>query len=141
MVSGGKFSGDTVDRIKEHVNVDLKGRDNFHKILILEVSPSKNLTGSEKLPKIEIHELSQVKDAKWMEYLGDNDNRIRSSFRLPPIFVGLSKDYTKATAKESRLVAEPQVFFPERRVFDNFMNKFIFPSIGITLLKFKACGE
>ena len=37
-----------------------------------------------------------------------------SSFRLPPIFVGITSDYTRATASESREVAEEQVFEPER---------------------------
>lgn len=139
LVSGGSFTKDTVKEIKSYVEENLKGRKNFHKILVLEAMPSKgSLTDPSKPVKIEIQELGQVSEAKFLAYLKDNDNRIRSSFRLPPIFVGLSEDYSKATAKESRLVAEPQVFLPERRVFDNFMNKLIFPEIGIALLKFRS---
>lgn len=139
LVSGGSFAKNTVDDIKNYVEENIKGRKNFHKILILEAMPVKgSLTDPSKPVKIEIKELGQISEARFLAYLKDNDNRVRSSFRLPPIFVGLSEDYSKATAKESRLIAEPQVFLPERRVFDNFMNKFIFPAIGITLLKFRS---
>lgn len=141
LVSGGTLTDDTVKRVTRYVDENIKGRENFHKILIIEALPMKSMPAvgeTVKPVKIEIKELSQIDDAKFAGYQKDNDTRVRSSFRLPPLYIGKSEDYTKATAKESRQVAEPQVFSPERKVFDNFTNKKIFPSIGITLLRYKS---
>lgn len=138
-VSGGKLSDESVKRITNYVDQNIKGRENFHKILVIEAMPFKSsLTDPAKPMRIEFKELSQIKEGNFLKYLQDNDKRIRTAFRLPPLYVGASEDYSKATAKESRQVAEPQVFVPERRVFDNFMNKLIFPAINITLLKFQS---
>ena len=56
-VSGGGFSKDTVKVVENYVDENIKGRQNFHKILILEALPAKQLTGTEKIPKIEVKEL------------------------------------------------------------------------------------
>lgn len=49
-------------------------------------------------------------------------DRIRSSFRLPPIIVGLTDDYNKATSTTSLKVAEQQVFALQRKFFEDIFN-------------------
>lgn len=49
--------------------------------------------------------------------------RVRGAFRLPPILVGLTEDYTRATAYVSTMVAESQIFQPERDEFDEIINR------------------
>lgn len=51
--------------------------------------------------------------------------RVRSAFRLPPLFTGDTQDYTFATAYASYVVAEAQVFKPERELFDEVINNTI----------------
>ena len=57
-------------------------------------------------------------EAMFEKYDERCEERVRRSFRMPPIFVGQSKDYNFATAFASYVVAEAQVFKPERDGFD-----------------------
>ena len=54
------------------------------------------------------------KDGLFQEYCKNNRDKIRSAFRLHPIYTGESQDYTRATADTARQVTEEQVFQPER---------------------------
>lgn len=139
LVEGGEFTKDTIDRIETYVDTNLKGRNNFHKILILEaLDQQAKLEGTQDKTKISIKELSQVKEGQFLEYIEKNDKKIRSAFRLPPLYIGLSDDYTRATAAESREIAEEQVFQPERAMWDDFINKKILPYLGIKYVRFKT---
>jgi len=90
--------------------------------------------------KIEIKPLTsdQHKDALFQNYSANNQDKIRRAFRLPPIFVGRSDDYTRSTAESSRRLADEQVFGPERLVWDELMNRVIFPEMGFTYHKYKS---
>ena len=81
---------------------------------------------------------AQQKDSLFDNYDKTNREKIRSSFRLPPIFVGLTSDYTRATARESREVAEEQVFGPERADHDFVINRLLFPAMKIKYWKYKS---
>ena len=61
-------------------------------------------------------------DSMFGEYDDKCETKIRVSFRLPPLFIGKTTDYTYATAFASYMVAEEQVFAPERREFDQVIN-------------------
>jgi acyl carrier protein len=63
-----------------------------------------------------------MQDSMFENYDEKCEKRIRSSFRLPPLFVGRTDDYTFASAFASYMVAEAQVFEPERMEFDELMN-------------------
>lgn len=56
------------------------------------------------------------------KYDGRCSQRVRGAFRLPPMFLGLNEDYNFATASVSYMVAEAQVFQPERNEFDEIIN-------------------
>ncbi len=62
------------------------------------------------------------KDSMFETYDKRSEERIRRSWRLPPIFVGMSSDYNFATAQVGYMLAEAQVFKPERDEFDNTIN-------------------
>jgi capsid portal protein len=81
---------------------------------------------------------AQQKDALFDNYDKTNREKVRSSFRLPPIFVGLTSDYTRATAHESRSIAEEQVFAPERMDHDFIINRLLFPVMRIRYWKYKS---
>jgi len=61
-------------------------------------------------------------DAQFQRYDERTAMRIRTSFRLPPLFLGMTEDYSFATAFASYTVAEAQVFGPERHEFDEIIN-------------------
>jgi len=131
------MSDKSAKALKELFEREIKGISNFHKALILEAVPFADAgeVAGEKFGRVQIDikpltEFMQ-KDALFMEYGKENVRMVRSSFQLPPIYVGLSDDYTRATALESVGVAETQVFKPERNAFAYQINSTVMADLGI----------
>lgn len=61
-------------------------------------------------------------DAMFQTYDKNCGDHVRRAFRLPPLFLGQSQDQNYATAIASYMVAEAQVFRPEREEFDEVIN-------------------
>jgi PBSX family phage portal protein len=144
MVSGGQLTKGSIKRLEHVLNHEIKGRENFHKALVLEAVSTDEaaMRGTSTAPKIEIKPLTeaQLSDAMFQAYDQNNRKKLRSSFRLAPIFTGESDDYTRATAEVSMLVVEEQVFRPERLAFDYFLNRWLMPALGAHYWKFKSLG-
>lgn len=144
-VSGGSLTTESMDMIVDTFEKELKGIDNFHKTLVIEAVPhSGSVIEGEKLSpvKIDIKPLTQhiQKDATFQLYRKENADDIRKNYRLPPILVGASDDYSRATALESIKVAENQVFGSLRREFDGVINRNIFADMQINTLDFESIG-
>lgn len=140
-VSGGQLTQGTLDRIESFVESAIQGSDNYSKFLVIEAEPSGEDTGEDGgQVKINIQPLTkeQHADALFQNYSEKNHDKIRRSFRLPPIFVGQAADYSRSTAESSRRLADEQVFAPERVEFDEIMNRLIFPEMGVMFHKFKS---
>ena len=119
----------------------MKGRKSFIKMLIIEATPeSDGAVVKSRTPTVRFQHLSdaQQKDSLFDNYDRTNREKIRSSFRLPPIFVGLTSDYTRARAIESREVAEEQLFSPERVDHDFLINRLLFPAMGVRFWRYKS---
>ena len=142
LLVAGTLDDKVVERIEDFINDEMKGRKSFNKILVIEASPfNAELPGtSSSKVSVQFVPLSdaQQKDSLFDNYDKTNREKIRSSFRLPPIFVGLTSDYTRATARESREVAEEQVFGPERADHDFVINRLLFPAMGVRYWKYKS---
>lgn len=126
MVSGGFLTEEAITVLQN--SFQNKGRAAQNRIAIVEATSDIESAGDDgklPIPRIELKPLQgeRQQDSLFLEYDKANQTKIRSSFRLPPIYLGLSEDYTKATAYTSMTVAESQVFGPERRAFDDFMNQ------------------
>lgn len=67
------------------------------------------------------------------------EQRVRASFRLPPLFVGKADDYSYASVFASYTLAEAQVFQPERMEFDEAFNNTVMKEMtkGVYRLKSK----
>lgn len=138
-VSNGQLTQGTIDRIKEFVESQIQAADNYSKFLILEGETF--FEGEEGgQVKIDIKPLvkEQHKDALFQNYSKNNKVNVRRSFRLPPIFTGGTDDYTRATAETSRRIGDEQVFAPERDEFDKWINRVLFPAMGIRYHRFKS---
>jgi PBSX family phage portal protein len=142
LLVAGSLAENTVSRIQDFIDDNMKGRKGFHKILVIEASPTTDPVPGLPAPKvsIEFKPLSdaQQKDALFDNYDRTNREKIRSSFRLPPIFVGLTSDYTRATAHESRSIAEEQVFAPERADHDFVINRILFSAMKVRYWKYRS---
>lgn len=142
LLVSGTLGEKTVERIQDFINDHMKGRKGFHKILVVEASPAVDPVPGVPAPKVSIQfqplSDAQQKDALFDNYDATNREKIRSSFRLPPIYVGVTSDYTRATAHESRAIAEEQVFSPERENHDFVINRLIFTDMQIKYWKYKS---
>lgn len=126
LVAGGQVTQESLDAIEGHVNA-ARGRKAQNRVLTVEAQGSMEtaaVNGAIPAPTLSIQPLHKERqgDALFQNYEQNNRDKIRSSFRLPPLFVGMSQDMTYATAKTSYEVAETQVFKPERTTFDDLIN-------------------
>jgi capsid portal protein len=136
LVSGGKLSQESIPRIERYIEEHLKGKKNFHKILILEAEGS-NAT-SEAKAKIELKPLTdaQQQDALFQDYDERNIDKVGSSFRVPRLLRGESRDFNRSVADAQLRFAEDQVFQPERDAFDFVMNHKLLADMGIRFWRF-----
>ena len=139
LVSGGRLSDASVPRIERFIEENLKGKANFHKILILEAEGG-GTGGDSTRAKIELRPLTdaQQQDALFQVYDERNIDKVGSAFRLPKLLRGESKDFNRATAESALRFAEDQVFQPERDEFDFLMNRQILADIGIRFWRFRS---
>ena len=138
LVSGGRLSDASVPRIERFIDENLKGKANFHKILILEADGGG--TGDGGRAKIELRPLTdaQQHDALFQLYDERNIDKVGSSFRLPRLLRGESKDFNRATAESALRFAEDQVFQPERDEFDFLMNRKVLADMGLRFWRFRS---
>jgi len=139
LVSGGRISQKTVDRVQDFIENDIKGKKNYHKILLLEAetSATAGTTDTGKM-KIDLKPLTaaQHNDALFQNYDERNIDKVGMAFRLPRMLRGDIRDFNRATALAALDFAESQVFKPERDEFDFLMNRKILPALGIRFWKF-----
>jgi len=145
LVSGGRLVKEDVARLENYVKNEIRGKRNFHKIMLLEAESTESggmpglATGR---TKIEIKQLtdSQNSDAQFMKYKDANTDAIGSVFRLPRLLRGDARDFNRATAQTSLEFTEQQVFAPLRKDFDYFINRCILPVLGINFWIFRSKG-
>ncbi|WAS28516.1 gene transfer agent portal protein [Vibrio phage LV6] len=65
------------------------------------------------------------KDSMFNTYMNDCYIRVKSSYRIPQLFLGRTDDYNYATAYAALVIGEAQVFKPERDEFDALISNAI----------------
>ncbi len=140
LVSGGRISNNTVDRVKDFIENDIKGKRNFHKILVLEAEGPAASGFDQGRMRIDLKPLTaaQHNDALFQGYDQANIDKVGMSFRLPRMLRGDIRDFNRATAEAALEFAEQQVFKPERDDFDFTMNRKVLPALGIRFWRFKS---
>lgn len=140
LVSGGRLNSQATEKIRSHISEELKGKRNFHKILVLEAEPAgKHQDGAGRV-KIEIKPLTQAiqSDALFQKYDERNADKVGQQFRLPRMLRGDIRDFNKSTAFAALMFADQQVFGPEREDFDTDQNRKVFPDLGVKFWRFKS---
>lgn len=140
LVSGGRMSEDSVGRVQDYIESNLKGKRNFHKILVLEAegpSGDSNKANASRM-KIDIKPLTsaQQSDALFQNYDERNIDKVGQSFRLPRMLRGDIRDFNRSTADAALTFAEVQVFEPERQEFDFIINRKLLTTMGIRFWRF-----
>lgn len=105
------------------------GEENQHKFLLLEaekVGPGEEMLGMDDKykPAIHIEKLADIlqKDALFLEYDKNVIEAVLGAFRLPPIYVARSEEYTRATAEAAKELTEEQVFQTLRESYESRIN-------------------
>ena len=136
-IQGGTLIKDTSDQLRMYLSGMNK---NKNRAVVVEVqSSSGSLDAAGKVDvKVERFGSAQSQDSMFTNYDEATKEHVRIGFRLPPLFLGYAADYNFATAQTSYMVAEAQVFLPERAEFDEMINKTIMKELGLKTLKFKS---
>ena len=141
LVSGGRLTEESMEDIIS-VLESRKGVDNFHKIAVLEAESSDTGEVSDKstASKIDFKPLPQQNDILFANYISSSEKRIRSKFRLPPLFTGSAEEFSRSTSDSSKLIAEEQVFRPERNDFDEAINFTLMKGLNAKYWAFRTTG-
>ncbi len=139
LVSGGVLSDESIPRIERFIEENLKGKQNFHKILILEAEGGGTSNETSKT-KIELKPLTdaQQQDALFQDYDERNVDKVGAAFRVPRLLRGESRNFNRSVADAQLRFAEDQVFQPERDNFDFLINRKLLADMGIRFWKFRS---
>lgn len=101
LVSGGRMSQSSVERVTSYIDTNIKGKRNFHKILVLEAESAggadvRDANGARL--KIDIKPLTgaQHSDALFQNYDERNIDKVGQSFRLPRMLRGDIRDFNRS---------------------------------------------
>lgn len=143
VVENGQLTEESINSLQSN-----KGDNARYKYLVLEAEgfeddDSIDFDGNKKSNvSIKFEKLAEIlnDDALFQNYCKNNRDKIRSSFRLHPIYTGESQDYNRATADTARQITEEQVFQPEREAIAFTLNNLLKPQLGIknTSMYFKS---
>jgi PBSX family phage portal protein len=136
-VSGGELAPEAVERLEQLMSSESKNKT---RAAVIEAFSSDGTLESSSNVKLQVERFGseQQQDSMFENYDKRCEERIRSAFRLPSMFVGRSDDMNFATAFASYQVAEAQVFHTERAEFDEVVNTKIMPEIGGKGLVFRS---
>jgi len=136
LVQGGYLG----DEVKDNLVAHLSNTGNKHRAVVVEAissSGSMDSAGSVQV-KVERFGSERQSDSMFQNYDKNAEEHVRCSFRLPPMFIGKSQDYNFATAYTAYMVAEAQVFDPERVEFDQLINNTVVKALGVTSYKIRS---
>lgn len=121
LIMGGQLSNESRDSLTKYLSgkASLKQRG-----VITEIFASSGDLGSAGNVKVAVERFGdeRQKDSMFQTYDERCAEHVRIAYRLPPMFLGLSEAYNFATAYTAYMIAEAQVFTPERKEFDEVIN-------------------
>lgn len=136
-VEGGAIAGPVLDQLTHFLSGGAKDKNRAAVVSVQSATGSLEQAGKVAV-KTERFGDSRQSDALFQEYGANSEERVRAAFRLPPIFLGKAQDYSFASAMTSYMVAEAQVFQPERSEFDESINRTVMRSLGAENYEFKS---
>lgn len=128
LVGNGRLTIASHQELVRTLNSEGVGKQRQNKIMLLEaIGEGESLDGKQSSIDLKVEKLTDTRqsDGLFKAYDEGNMAKVRSSFRLPPVIVGMSQDVNFATATTSVFVAESQVFAPERSKLDELLNKLL----------------
>ncbi len=144
-LAGGTWRPNQQDELEDAIEDRTKGIENAFSVVLVEatVDSGGDLDeGGTTSAKLIFEDLASeppkgVGNGDMVELA---DDQVMRTFRLPPIYVGRSSDYNRATSKEARAVTEEQVMEPDRRPWHHLFNRRLLPELGITWWQMRYRG-
>src|SRR5271166_3898185 len=130
VLQGGTLQAQTRQAIEQKMSGEAKKNN---RLMVLEVEPAGgglNQPTPQARVTVERFGADRQQDSMFEKYDERCEQRVMRSFRIPPIFLGGTKDFNFATAFASYTVAEAQVFKPERDEFDEIISMKLLPAMG-----------
>lgn len=136
-IGGGQASKDTAAALRTYLSGQTKNRQ---RAVVVDVVPNTGSldTAAKTEIKVERFGSESVKDSMFGNYDKSTEEHVRTGFRLPPLFIGKAADYSFASASTSYMVAEAQVFKPERDSFDARINSTIMRALECKTIRFQS---
>lgn len=130
-IAGGEMGGTVKQQL---INLFNSGAKKGNRGAVVELMPTGGSIDKDSKVDVKVEKFGAeaMNDSMFEGYDDKCDKRVRKSFRLPPLFTGQTDDYNFASAYASYLVAEAQVFGPERFEFDEIWNMTIMRGIDPT---------
>lgn len=128
-LAGGAMTEEARKSLEMQFNAKNRSK---HRVAILEVQSTSGSLDTASKVDVAVHTFGSERqsDAMFDAYDNKCHLRVRRAFRIPPLFLGEVESFNFATAFASYLVAENQVFRPEREAFDEMVNRLLMPEIG-----------
>jgi PBSX family phage portal protein len=137
-IANGQLTDGSLERIKEFAESNIQG-DNYSKFLLIEAEGDfEGEDGNQVKMTIQPLTKEQHDDALFQKYSESNQDKVRRAWRLPPIIVGRTDDYSRSTSDNSRQIADEQIFAPERDEYDDEVNDVLFPEMGIVHHEYRS---
>ncbi len=128
-LSNGMMQDQTRKQIEGILKADPKHKNRGAVVEVMPVGGSIDKESRAEI-KVERFGAERQQDSMFEKYDERCEMRVRSAFRIPPLFMGKSGDYNYATAYVSYTIAEVQVFQPERLEFDEVINTTIMKELN-----------
>lgn len=129
LIQGGQMDKVSRDALTNYLSGKAKIKQRG---IITEIFAASGDLGSAGNVKVSVERFGdeRQKDSMFQIYDERCAEHVRIAFRLPPMFLGLSEAYNFATAYTAYMIAEAQVFRPERDEFDEQINLLIMKELG-----------
>ncbi len=143
-VTGGRLNKASRSKLENFIQTEIKGKKNFHKIMILEAEPGgapmAGLATSQMRIELEPLTKFQQDDGQFMKYIETSTDRLGQTFRMPRILRGDSRDMGRSANQTALKFAEGQVFKPARTDFDFTINRRLLPLLEVQYHRFTSNG-
>jgi len=124
-LEGGELSDESEKSIRDFLNAAARNDQDLRSNRMLVLSVAKSSPSSSEKSGIKIHPLTVAsnEDATFQVYRGNNDDEIRESFSLAPLFYGSTDGTNRASASVARHITIEQAFNPETEELEYRMNE------------------
>lgn len=145
LVSGGALTEESFDKIDNYIQ-GVRGAASMNRIVVMEAvsdgAEAAAIDGSLPAPKIDIKPMLSERqhEGLFQNYIAETERKARSTFRLPPIYIGSASEYNRASAFASMLTADQQIFVPERMAWDDMFDRIVLATHGVSYWRVRSSG-